>query len=255
MAPSTRLQGTARNPVAGIAQHASDAEHLWPTSLGLVLLIADPDASPPSALSSELLASGLNCAWCADGAEALVQYGMLTPDAVLLAPSLDAVDASTVVRTIREHGATPILLGVGPGDADTAGPVLVAGATVAVARPYVAREIVHRLEAEIPDVATRAQLSYGPLELDPRSYSVRLRGEELEALPLKEFELLRLLMMHADRVVATEQIRSALWGHSPHAPSSNSIAVHAARLRSRVGGPTVLRTIRGRGYRLTFPEA
>ena len=255
MGTSSTLRDLTRDHVTGRTQRARETSRRWSAALGLVLLVADPDTAPHSTFCSDLLASGVNCACCRDGAEALVQYGRLTPDAVLLAPTLDVVDAPTVVRTIHEIDTLPILLGVGPGQADTAGPVLLAGATATVARPYDAAEIVRRLETQVPHLPSRVQLTYGPLQLDPRSYSVRLDGEELNDLPLKEFELLRLLMMNPDRVVSTDEICRALWGETPSAPASNRIAVHAARLRARIGGPTVLRTVRGRGYRLTFPEA
>ena len=183
-----------------------------------------------------------------------MQYGALAPDAVLMSPLLDVVDALTVVRTIRGRDSLPILLGVGPGESGLVGPVLVAGATTAVTRPYDPAEVVRRLEAEVPRAESRVHLSYGPLELDPCSYSVRLHGEELHDLPLKEFELLRLLMTYADRVVTPEQIRVALWSDATHAPSQNTVAVHVARLRARLGGAAVLRTIRGRGYRLAFED-
>lgn len=234
---------------------AREADRRWSSSVGgLTLLIADPDVSQQEDLLHELAAAGVSSTWCVDGAEALVQYGKISPDAVLMAPVLREVDAVTVVRTIRDSCVLPILLGVGAGDSVSAGPVLVAGASAAVARPYQAGEIIKRLEAEIPQMTARARVMYGPLELDPRSYTVRLHGEELEDLPLKEFELLRLLMLNADCVVTAEQIRSALWGQAPHVPSSNAIVVHVARLRARLGGPMVLRSIRGRGYRLTFPS-
>ncbi|HSE55372.1 MAG TPA: winged helix-turn-helix domain-containing protein, partial [Nocardioidaceae bacterium] len=64
-------------------------------------------------------------------------------------------------------------------------------------------------------------------------------------------ELLRLLMAHADHVVTQEQIKAALWGEGAAAPSSNAIAVHVGRLRHRLAGVAELRTVRGRGYRLT----
>ncbi|MGH3431377.1 MAG: helix-turn-helix domain-containing protein, partial [Thermocrispum sp.] len=70
----------------------------------------------------------------------------------------------------------------------------------------------------------------------------------------KEFELLRLLMTHADHVVTTEQIREALWGSGPTRPSRNAVTVHVRRLRERLGGAEVLRTVRGLGYRLTLPD-
>jgi DNA-binding response OmpR family regulator len=65
---------------------------------------------------------------------------------------------------------------------------------------------------------SRTRLQYGPLELDPGSYTVRLNGVELNDFPLKEFELLRLLMMNGGRVVSSDRFRHALWGDNPQGP-------------------------------------
>lgn len=255
MTTSSPLHAPAGDVVTGRVQRARETSRRWGSVPGLVLLVADPETDPHSRLCSELQASGVSCTCCSDGAEALIQYGRLMPDAVVLSAELDVVDAPTVARTIHERSPIPILLGVGAGDVPLAGPVLLAGATATVAHPFAAAEILQRLDAQIPRLSSRTQLTYGPLQLDPRAYTVRLDGEELTDLPLKEFELLRLLMMNADRVVNTDEIRRALWGDVRHATPPNRIAVYVARLRARLGGPTVLRTVRGRGYRLTFPNA
>jgi len=235
------------------SERVRQVDRSWSAMVGVLLLVADPDGLGPGrgALDSELHVAGLNTVWCRDGAEALVEFGARRPDAVLAAPGLEVVDTPTVVRTLRNAGCRTVLVGIGPGDLEDAGPALVAGATGVVARPYVAAEIANRLEHEIHDLEQRVRLVYGPLELDPWAYRVRAGGVVLENLPLKEFELLRLLMAHADHVVTPEQIKTALWGDGSTGPSSNAIAVHVGRLRHRLAGVAELRTVRGRGYRLT----
>lgn len=244
----------AQHDTAGSATpavHARLVDRGWSAMVGVLLLVADPDNASGGLLDAQLHAAGLNTVWCRDGAEALVEYGRSRPDAVLAAAHLEVVDTTTVVRTLREAGCQPIFVGVGSGDLDEAGPALVAGATGAVARPYVATEIVSRLETEIHDVEQRFKLVYGPLELDPWAYRVQVGNTVWESLPLKEFELLRLLMAHADHVVTPEEIRGALWGDRAGGPSSNAVTVHVGRLRARLDGVAELRTVRGRGYRLT----
>ena len=221
----------------------------WTRASGPRLLVVDADGER---ISQELSSAGMQVTWCAKGSDALVSYGRLEPDAVLLCPRLPDLSAREVVQTVRRFGTQPILLGVAPADADVAGPIFVAGATAAVARPYVAQEVALRIAGELPELSARTQLSFGPLTLDPGAHTVHLAGKELHGVPLKEFELLRLLMTHADRVVSQAQIRSALWSGADSAPSPNAITVHAARLRSRLQEPVVLRTVRGLGYRLTM---
>lgn len=223
-------------------------------SSGLVLLVADPDTSDQERLVRDLHCSGVETVWCRDGASALVAYGRVGPHAVLVAPHLEKVDATTVVCTIRADAAVPVMVRIGPDDIQEAGPSLVAGA-MAVSYPYRLQELVRQLGDLLPDLAARVRLTYGPLELDPGAYSVRLHGDELSNLPPKEFELLRVLMTHADQVISTEQISRALWGDASNAPSANTIAVHVARLRVRLGGVASIKRIRGRGYRLTLGSA
>ena len=242
-------------PPGGEAEHARQwryDDRGWAGVPGMLLLVADPDPDPDHrTLDSELSAAGVATLWCKDGAEALVEYGRRQPDAVLAAPLLDVVDTTAVVRALRDAGCRTVLLGIGPDDLEAAGPALVAGATGAVARPYVAAEVTGRLAAQARDLERRHRLVYGPLEIDSWAYRVRVGGMVLDNLPLKEFELLRLLMAHADRVVTPEQIRSALWGDRSSVPSSNAITVHVGRLRHRLEGVAEIRTLRGRGYRLT----
>lgn len=220
--------------------------------VGLVLLVADPDEGGGGVLDLELRGCGVETAWCRTGAEVLVEYGRLRPDALLLAPRLDVVDTPVVVRTLRDAAATqPVLVGAGQGSLELVGPALLAGATGAVSRPYRADEVVGRLGNEVHARAAAVTLVYGPIELDPAAHRVRIGPQVWESPPLKEFLLLRLLMTHADRVVSPEQIREALWGAGDAGPSSNAVAVHVGRLRARLAAVAELRTVRGRGYRLT----
>jgi DNA-binding response OmpR family regulator len=218
---------------------------------GVRLLVVDEQGT---SIAAELRDVGVEVTCCARGADALVAFGTDTPDAVLIAPELPDVGAPDVVRAMRRYGAKAVLLGVGPSDAEVAGPVLLAGATAAVCRPYDVDEVLGHL-AGLPAASARAALTFGSLRLDPAAHTVHLAGRELDPLPLKEFELLQLLLRHADQVVTPTEIRAALWGGAQSSPSPNAITVHAARLRNRLEPPLTLRTVRGLGYRLTLEPA
>jgi len=222
----------------------------WPAALGVKLLVVDADHG--HIVVPALRAAGAEVACCVLGSDALVSFGSFGPDAVVIAPQLPDLASVHVVAAMRRYGDQPILLGVGPSDAEAAGPVLVAGATGAVSRPYDAHEIVHRVAGELPDLHARARLTFGPVELDPMAHVVRVGGVELDPMPLKEFALLRLLMQHADQVVTAEEIRATLWGDALAPPTTNALAVHVARLRARLRPPVTVRTVRGLGYRLTL---
>jgi DNA-binding response OmpR family regulator len=96
----------------------------------------------------------------------------------------------------------------------------------------------------------------GALRLDPATLEVHLYGRSIR-LPLREYELLRFLMVHADRVLTPEQIYRTVWGRSG-GRRSNTLAVHIKRLRVRLGDnqehPHIIKTVRGVGYRLVSPS-
>lgn len=223
---------------------------VWRGSLGLRLLVVDPEM--PVETGADLRAAGIRVLQCTRGTDALVHVGAFEPHALLLAPALPDLDAAEFVAAVRRVGDQPVLVGVGAEEAELAGPAFLAGATAAVNRPYVAAHVLERLAATLPGQLPQACLSYGPITLDPLAHTVHVDGQEVELFPLKEFQLLRLLLTHADQVVTPDEIRQALWGVMTRQPSGNAIAVHVTRLRSRLVPPLEVRTIRGVGYRLTL---
>ena len=104
-------------------------------------------------------------------------------------------------------------------------------------------------------VSEHARVEVGPIELDASAFTVRVNGQRIADLPLKEFELLRELMLHSPGLVTDDELGEALWGASGRRPGGNTIAMHVTRLRARLGPVAVVRRIRGRGYSLTVdPE-
>jgi DNA-binding response OmpR family regulator len=223
---------------------------VWRGALGLRLLVVDPRMS--GGTGADLRTAGIRVLQCTRGTDALVHVGAFEPHALLLAPELPDLDAAEFVAAVRRVGDQPVLVGVGAEEAELAGPAFLAGATAAVSWPYAAADIVERLAATLPDQVPQDCLTFGPMKLDPLAHTVHVAGQEIEPLPLKEFQLLRLLLSHADQVVTPDEVRQALWGAATRQPSGNSIAVHVARLRSRLTPPLEVRTVRGVGYRLTL---
>lgn len=218
------------------------------------VLVVDAEKESQRTAATALVAAGVDVVWSTSGCAGLVRFGRDEPDVVLISSALPDLDAALVVGTIREQAPVPVLLGVGPGEAEALGRALLAGASGAVSRPYDPDQVVQRLDQVAPSMLTARRLSLGPVELDAAARVVRVDGAELEGLPRKEFDLLRVLLQRADQVVTTGQVRAALWPEAGSAPSSNAVAVHAARLRQRLDGRLALRTVRGVGYRLTRPD-
>lgn len=221
-----------------------------------VVLLADPDQRVRQGLSAQLARYRVSVVHCPDGVATLLEVGLNRPDVMLLAADLPVVDAATVLRAVRSRLNVPVVLGVGPNDAAQVGPALAAGASACVARPYRSREV-----AQLLNLTDRSQGGYEPLlvcgelTLDPQTYEVRLRGKLVGRLALREFQLLHLLMVNAEKVIRRDRIRAELWGETER--TSNTITVHIRRLRERLGDdphhPEIIQTVRGIGYRLVPP--
>jgi DNA-binding response OmpR family regulator len=231
---------------------------VWNSRTHLSVLVADPDPDARGALHDLKPYDPVHLVVCDDGAQALFLAGGLKPDVVLLSARLPVVDASAVVRALREHVDTPIYLGIRAGEAETAGPGLAVGATGVLNRPYEHRELDALLQMHLERVQARldqeAVLTLGMLRLDSPAFEVRVAGRPLE-LTLREFELLRFLMLHADRAVTQDQIRAEVWGARGEDVTANTIAVHIGRLRAHLEGAAEIVSIRGVGYRLTAVPA
>jgi two-component system KDP operon response regulator KdpE len=217
---------------------------------------ADPDAYGALTDVGEL--HPFRLVLCADGAQALFLAGKVSPDLILLSAQLSVVSSQDVVVALRIHLDVPLYLGIRAGEADCAGPGLAAGATGVVNRPYEQRELDRLLGTQLARAKARLQqeavIHLGQLVLDSPAFEVRSAGRPIE-LTLREFELLRFLMLNAGRAVTQDQIRVEVWGARNEDVSVNTIAVHVGRLRVRLAGTVEIVSIRGVGYRLTAPDS
>jgi DNA-binding response OmpR family regulator len=220
------------------------------------VLVADPDQGMLAAIERLLRQESVSATVCGDGASALYLAGSSRPDLLLVSAELPACNAPDVITVVRERSNIPVFVGIGAGQADAAGPALAAGATGLLHRPYEQREIGSLLDNQLERVHVRltqeAVVRLGPLQLDSPAFEARLAGRPLE-LTLREFELLRFLMLHADRAVTKEQIQIEVWGARGEEVSANTIAVHIGRLRMHLADYFKILNIRNVGYRLVLP--
>jgi two-component system OmpR family response regulator len=169
------------------------------------------------------------------------------------------MDGLAVVTELRRAGVdTPVLMISALSDVDARVRGLRAGGDDYLTKPFAPDEMAARVEvllrrrrAGAPDTVLRV----GDLELDLIARRAR-RGEvTLELLPL-EFRLLEFLMRNSDQVLTRTMIFESVWGYH-FDPGTNVIDVHIARLRRKVdagGGPTLIRTVRGCGYKIQAAE-
>ena len=224
-----------------------------------VMLVEDEEAFI-EALQVGLAREGFEVVVARDGAEALSRFDEWDPDIMLLDVMLPKVSGTDVCRELRKKSQVPIIIVSAKGSEVDAVVGLEVGADDYIVKPYRLRELVARMRAvmrrstltqtEIEDVGFGA-IRVGDVSIDPERHVVTIRDEAVK-LPLKEFELLYVLMANAGRVMTRENLIDRVWG-SDYFGDTKTLDVHIKRLRSKVesdpANPTNIVTIRGLGYK------
>src|SRR5687767_14373008 len=227
------------------------------------VLIVEDEESFVEALVVGLKREGFLVKVARDGAEALDVFDSAQPDLVLLDVMLPKVSGIDVCRELRTKSRVPIIMVTAKASEIDTVVGLEVGADDYVSKPYRLRELVARMRAVLrraprddrSDVDIDV-LEVGDVRLDPERHEVHVRGAPV-ALPLKEFELLELLLANAGRVLTRDTLIDRIWG--PHyVGDTKTLDVHVKRLRSKVeddpSSPSRITTIRGLGYRYEKPS-
>jgi two-component system response regulator RegX3 len=219
-------------------------------------LVVEDEESFSDALSYMLRKEGFEVAIAATGPEALTEFDRTGADIVLLDLMLPGLSGTEVCRQLRVKSSVPIIM-VTARDAEIDKVVgLEIGADDYVTKPYSPRELVARVRAvlrrrsEPEEVATGA-LEAGPVRMDVERHTVTVSGGGV-SLPLKEFELLEMLLRNAGRVLTRGQLIDRIWG-ADYVGDTKTLDVHVKRLRAKIepqpGAPKYLVTVRGLGYK------
>ena len=220
------------------------------------LVVCEPDEEALVTVRKAVEDIDVELVVCLDGARALFEVGRRRADLVLLDAVIPVLDAATVIRTLRQVAATPVVVGVGEDEAETAADALAAGANRLLPRPYQAATLRDALTALAAGGLRQGRLRRGALVADPLAYEVTLRGRRIP-MPARELEVLMYLMRHVDRVVTVAELSPALLPAGAQ-PRDNTIAAAVLRLRSRLGavpdGLDLIQTVRRGGYRLVPPD-
>jgi two-component system response regulator RegX3 len=228
-----------------------------------VLVVEDED-SFIDALTVGLQREGFRVQVARDGAEALELFDLVEPDLVLLDLMLPRVSGVDVCRQLRARSSVPIIMVTAKSSEIDTVVGLELGADDYVSKPYRLRELVARMRAALRRVpredllpVSEDVLEIGDVRLDPDRHEVVVRGEEV-SLPLKEFELLELLLANAGRVLTRETLIDRVWGMD-YVGDTKTLDVHVKRLRAKVeddpSSPRRIVTIRGLGYKYEVPRA
>jgi two-component system response regulator RegX3 len=231
-----------------------------------VLLVEDEE-SFVDALVVGLQREGFRVHVARDGVEALELFELVDPDVVLLDVMLPRLSGIDVCRQIRTSSQVPIIMVTAKSSEIDTVVGLEVGADDYVSKPYRLRELVARMRAALRRVPedghtiTRHDgdsevLAVGDVCLDAERHEVVIRGEDV-SLPLKEFELLELLLANAGRVLPRDTLISRVWG-ADYVGDTKTLDVHVKRLRGKVeddpSNPRRIVTIRGLGYKYELPR-
>jgi two-component system KDP operon response regulator KdpE len=230
-----------------------------PVAGSLVLLVEDDDETR-SALVRELTGHGYRVDAAADGASALQHWEARRPDVVLLDLGLPDIDGLDIVRRIRREAATPIVILSGRYEEREKVEALDRGADDYVAKPFGRDELQARIRAVLrrgagPERDLEGRLGVGSLVLDALRHEVRVGQTPVDLTP-REFEILRVLLANAGRIVTKARILRAVWGEAYQGEDSY-VYVHVGQIRRKLAAADPDGTLRnligtepGIGYRV-----
>ena len=220
------------------------------------VLVVEDEESFSDALSFMLRKEGFEVGVAATGPDAVTAFDQHGADVVLLDLMLPGMSGTEVCRTLRQRSSVPIIM-VTAKDGEVDKVVgLELGADDYVTKPFSSRELVARIRAVIrrtgePEELLPAVLEAGPVRMDVERHVVTVDGATV-TMPLKEFELLELLLRNAGRVMTRGMLIDRIWG-SDYVGDGKTLDVHVKRLRAKIeadpAAPVHLVTVRGLGYK------
>lgn len=221
------------------------------------ILLVEDEAALSEPLAYLLKREGYEVTVAEDGPTALAEFDRVGPDLVLLDLMLPGIPGTEVCREIRTRSSVPIIMLTAKDSEVDIVVGLELGADDYVTKPYSSRELLARIRAvlrrrvEAEELEDDGVLEAGTVRMDVDRHTVSVNGSEI-SMPLKEFELLELLLRNAGRVLTRGQLIDRVWG-SDYFGDTKTLDVHIKRIRSRIeespSEPRMLVTVRGLGYR------
>lgn len=221
------------------------------------ILVVEDEESFRDALAFVLSKEGFEVKLVQDGQAALETYEKEGADLILLDLMLPGVSGLEVCKTIRAKSNVPIIMVTAKNEEVDKVIGLELGADDYVTKPFSSRELVARIRAVLrrgTDAEVTSDygiLEVGPVRIDVDRHSVSVRGTVV-SLPLKEFDLLELLVRNSGRVLTRGQLIDRVWGNN-YVGDTKTLDVHIKRLRAKIekdpAEPVHLLTVRGLGYK------
>lgn len=220
------------------------------------ILIVEDESSLSDPLAYLLTREGYETTVAADGLVALSEFDRAGADLILLDLMLPGLSGTEVCRELRQRSAVPIIMLTAKDSEVDIVVGLELGADDYVTKPYSTRELLARIRAVLRRQTDSGDLddsvlTAGAVRMDVEKHQVTVDGAVV-AMPLKEFELLELLLRNAGRVLTRGQLIDRVWG-ADYFGDTKTLDVHVKRIRSKIepdpSNPRMLVTVRGLGYR------
>ena len=220
------------------------------------ILVVEDEQSLREPLVYVLEKEGYVVVDAADGDQAIKVFNAEQPDLILLDLMLPKKSGNEVCQIIRQSSNVPIIMLTAKDSEIDKVVGLEIGADDYVTKPYSTPELKARIKAVLrrniePQVEAGSILEAGGVRMDVERHEVEVNGERRQ-LPLKEFELLELLLENVNRVLTRGQIIDRVWG-SDYFGDTKTLDVHVKRIRSKIEAdparPELLVTVRGLGYK------
>ena len=220
------------------------------------VLVVEDEESFAEALDYMLRKEGYEVCVVADGNEALGEFDRSGADIVLLDLMLPGMSGTELCRQLRGKSAVPIIMLTAKDSEIDKVVGLEIGADDYVTKPFSTRELLARMRAVLRrrsdhEVIEESVIEVGPVRLDVERHVVTVRGAPV-SMPLKEFDLLEILVRNCGRVMTRSALIDRVWGHD-YVGDTKTLDVHIKRLRAKVeqdpANPVHLLTVRGLGYK------
>ena len=218
------------------------------------ILAVDDEVHILELISFNLKAAGYHVVTALTGEEALKRCEVERPSLVLLDIMLPGIDGLEVCRRLKGDRMTsniPIIMLTARGDEVDKILGLELGADDYITKPFSVRELAARVKSLLRRVAPQQEsepqtLRSGDIMIDITNYEAFKGGEKL-SLTLKEFELLKVLVLSRGKVLTRD------WGYEYYG-ETRTVDVHIRHLRQKLGEEPYIETVRGVGYRFVDRE-
>jgi two-component system, OmpR family, response regulator RegX3 len=223
------------------------------------VMVVDDEESLLEAIRYALSREGMEVVTASDGGQAVIDFERERPDLLVLDLMLPGLSGWDVCRRVRASSQVPILMLTARDNEVDRVVGLEMGADDYVTKPFSLRELVARVrallrragQAQTQSAGNGSVIEAAGIRLDQERHEVTVRGEPV-SLPLKEFELLEILMENRNRVLTRQTLIDRVWGFD-YVGDTKTLDVHVKRLRARLEedrhDPKLIVTVRGVGYR------